>query len=770
MTDVSTKVVSRTKTRRNRWMPGERVQRAGAVAKQVLGLAAQITPGFLLSYADLLGVPSGFHAAWLAALAVKGESPLWAGAGCLLAFVMRLVWGLPPRLEMLVTLGLMLVAPVLLFGRGQWLMMGWTALALTPVVVAAAIGGTAADVMLGFACVLVGAFSAPVLLRALKALDGDRPVSSLEDRVAVGYLAGAIVCGGGCMLLFGVNLGVLGAALMTLGMAMELGVAAGTIVGLASGMLLTLQGLPVEMAVGLAVGGFMAGMVQALGRRWLSCVSFAAASILTSLATGVWALGGLAAVGLAALAMLLPRRAAAEAIRGFFRRFAATATSPGDAYAAAALADWEKTVEAMAMAVPSPTDDEDDHTGTWWKERLCAGCPDDAECTCMIGELAVRQADGVWRGRQGDEQAWQQALEGLRGLGCARLYHLRQTMDELRAGESTRLAEQRRMVHQRNMLVTHLTAMAGAARRFAQLASGESWWDDVYARQLRHRLSEAAAAATLMYARRVQGHAEVLLELHSAVDAPAQAEALCELARDALDTPMSVARVEQTSVLLAETPLWRIDRGMAGCGMEGRGENGDTWWLGNIRGGRYLAALSDGMGHGKAARRESTQTVTLLRLCLEAGYTRQQTLTAVNGMMLLAGRGERFSTVDLLTIDLWTGHAALDKLGAASTRLLRGRCMTELTGDALPLGILEEVDARSNLIRLQSGDELVLMTDGVEDAFRDKSALEDAIREAMSEATLQAAADRMLKTAREACGGGRQDDMSVVILRAEKIA
>ena len=55
--------------------------------------------------------------------------------------------------------------------------------------------------------------------------------------------------------------------------------------------------------------------------------------------------------------------------------------------------------------------------------------------------------------------------------------------------------------------------------------------------------------------------------------------------------------------------------------------------------GRFLGALSDGMGHGLHAHMESTRTLELLRLCLQAGYTVEQTLTAVNGMMLSANQG-----------------------------------------------------------------------------------------------------------------------------------
>lgn len=765
-----TQAIVRTKKRSvDRWMPGERMRKAQDIALRVASIAGQVLPGFLLSFADVMGIPSGLQAAWMAALAVMGESLLWPAGGWALALVMRLIWGLPLRLELLVTLGVMLLAPVVIFRRGAWAMMGWTALSLLPTAALGIFTGTAADGLRGIACVAVSALSAPVMLRGLRALQSGKPMDGMEARVALGYTVGMMLCGGGRMLLFGLNLGVLGAAWVTLCMGLYLGVAAGAVTGMASGLVLALQGLPVNLSVALGVGGFLGGMVQSLGRRWLTCLCFALGSALTMLLSGAAAQGGLMAVLAVSAVMALLGRTPAEAVQALFRRFIAEKPSAGDAYAASALADWEKVVETMARAVPSPVEGEEKRDGAWWKEHLCAGCQEEADCPCMLTEKAVHQAEAVWADRQLDEEAWSQALDKLRGLGCGRLYQLWQGMEEMRQAEAIKVRQIQKAGYQRDMLVTHMEAMAGAARRFAQLSSGESWWDEVSAKQLRKRLSELAFPATLIYARRVQGHAQAAFELHRSLEADEQAQELREIAAKVLDIPMDVAKVEEARVLLTETPLWVVESGMAACGVDGSRENGDTYWLGRLGDGRYLAALSDGMGHGALARQESGQTVTLLRLCLEAGYTRAQTLTAVNGMMLLASRGERFSTVDLVTIDLWTGQATMDKLGAAASRLLRGRSMMELTGDALPLGILETVDSRTCLLRLHAGDELVLMTDGVEDAFESKAALDDAIREAMSEPSAQAAADRLLRTAREA-QSSRKDDMSVVVLRMSKTA
>lgn len=759
-------IVRARKTPKNRWMP----ELQAGKAREALRIAGQILPGFMLSFADVMGIPSGLHAAWMAALAVMGESLLWPAAGCALALGMRLVWGLSLRLEMLITLGAMLVSPLVIFQKGAWPMMGWTALSLVPTAALSICTGTAADGLRGLACVAVSALSAPVMLRGMRAASGEKPIEGMENRVAIGYAVGMLLCGGGRMLLFGVNLGVLGAAWITLCMGLFLGVAAGAISGMAGGLVLALQGLPISLSVALGVGGFLGGMVQGLGRRWLTCLCFALGSALTMVLSGSALLGSMGAALAVALGMALLGRRPADALQRFFRRLSPERPSPGDAYAASALAGWEKTVEAMARAVPIPAQPEENRCGEWWKAQLCAGCPEEESCPCMLAEQAVHQAEQVWAGHRLEDEAWARRLDMLRGLGCGRLYHLWQGMEELRQADALQARQWQKACYQRDMLVTHMQAMAGAARRFARLSTGESWWDGVAAGQLRKCLSQQALPAALIYGRRVQGHAQAAFELQRTGDAHAQAEELRRMASDALDVPMEIASVEDDRVLLTETPLWAVEAGIAASGVDGSRENGDTHWLGRLKDGRYLAALSDGMGHGALAKEESGQTVELLRLCLEAGYTRPQTLTAVNGMMLLAGRGERFSTVDLMTIDLWTGQATLDKLGAASSRLLRGRSMTELNGDALPLGILETVESRSCVLHLRAGDELVLMTDGVEDAFASREALNDAIRDALSEPTAQRAAEQLLRMALQASEQGRKDDLTAAVLRIGKTA
>lgn len=757
-------IIRQHKRRTDRWMPKERRFFTKAQLQGAGAFTLRCVPGFLLAFADMMGIPSGLHAALgmaFGALGMDVRPILAGGAG---AFVLRMISGLSPEWAGLAALAVIAAAPNVLRARGTVMLMAFTALAMLPTAIVASLAPTAAQMLQGWAALVIAALSAPVFARAVKALTGVKHMSSMEERVAVGYLAAMCLCGGARMLLLGFNIGVLLSACVTLAMALVLGTGAGALTGMLAGTVLALQGLPLTVSVALSMGGFLAGVTNSLSKRRLSCGAFAMGSYLPLLLCGSTGIGCGASVLAASLVMGLLPREAMERVQQLLRRFLNNDPASGDAYAAATLTAWEHTVAAMARAVPSPKDAEEPRSGEWWQARLCQGCPECAQCGCMATGLGITKAEAVWEYRHAQEEIWQDALEHLRGMGCQRLYYLFDAMNALRREDEAAQRVIRQAEAQRDMLVTHLTAMSGAARRFALLSSGESWWDDMAARRIRRELAERAIPATLSYVRRVQGHAQAAFELQFITGARRQAEDLCTLASAVMDAPMQLAAIDGDRVLLTERPLLSAEVGVAAEAITGGELCGDTAWSGILQDGRCLVALSDGMGHGKKAALASRQAVELLRLCLDAGYSRQQTLTAVNGMLLLGGSGERFATADVLTIDLWKGHAALDKLGAAGSWLYQQGMLTRFTGDALPLGIIEDIDLSGSTMRLYAGDAVILMTDGVEEAFRSVTALEEALLAALEYASPRDAAEALLSAAFDADGEQRRDDQSAVVV------
>lgn len=756
-------VIRQHKRRVDRWLPRKQgINRT--VLMKLMNATAGAVPGYLLSFADMLGIPSGFQAAFLAALTATGCDVRPTLCGAVAAMLVRWASGLAPHWELLITLLILYASSMMLPGLSALRLMALTSLAMLPTAIVSMLAPTAAEMLVGWASLLLAALAAPVFARAIRIFDSGRHICAMEELVSVGFLLIMLLCGGARMLLLGVNIGVFLSAWGTLCMASVLGVGAGVLTGLLSGVALSLQELSLTIPVALAMGGFLAGVAQTLGKRRITCAAFTMGAYLPLILCSAHGFGAGPAVLLATLMLAIMPRHVHERIQEALRRLLPNDPAPGDAYAAAALSAWEQTVAAMARAVPSPKDDDHLRDGAWWETHLCQGCPECAACGCLTTELGVSKAEQVWRFRYAAEEIWQDALENLRGMGCQRLYFLRDAMVALRREDEAAQRITRQAEAQRDMLVTHLTAMSGAARRFAMLSSGDCWWDMTASRRIRRELAERAMPVTLSYVRRIQGHAQAAFELQYITGARGQADQLILLTSAILETPMQLSSLDGDRVILTEQPLLHVVAGAATAAITGSEVCGDTAWTGILQDGRYLAVLADGMGHGERAALISRQTVELLRLCLEAGYTRQQALTAVNGMLLLGGSGERFAAADLLTVDLWKGHAALDKLGMPPSWLWRQGSLERLHGDGLPLGILDEIAESDTTLKLQHGDALILLSDGVGDAFGSPDALEAAVMSALQCDTPADAAQQIIDAAFAADGDRRRDDQSALVL------
>lgn len=154
------------------------------------------------------------------------------------------------------------------------------------------------------------------------------------------------------------------------------------------------------------------------------------------------------------------------------------------------------------------------------------------------------------------------------------------------------------------------------------------------------------------------------------------------------------------------------------------GENvcGDSLMSFETERGLLCLLLSDGSGCGEAARKESALTCRLLRQFLEAGIEPEAALKTINAALAL--RSEEtgsFATVDLLTLSLAGGEAAVYKYGAAPTYLKRGGTVRRITGSALPAG-LRTVPGAPDVTRfpMEGGSYAILVSDGVADALSDE--------------------------------------------------
>jgi stage II sporulation protein E len=204
-----------------------------------------------------------------------------------------------------------------------------------------------------------------------------------------------------------------------------------------------------------------------------------------------------------------------------------------------------------------------------------------------------------------------------------------------------------------------------------------------------------------------------------------------------------------------------------GVAQAAKGEvNGDCFCHLQTAACKHVYMLSDGMGKGKGARVESNQALLLARDMLEAGFSAETAIKALNSLLVLRGN-ERFATLDIAVIDSALGKMEVFKTGAATSFIKAGGEVELISGAGLPIGIVQGVEPRMITRNLTAGEYLVMVSDGVIDGQdRDEGWLVNQLK-TMGNLAAPAMARQLLNRATKV-GRLVRDDSTVMVVRVRE--
>lgn len=174
---------------------------------------------------------------------------------------------------------------------------------------------------------------------------------------------------------------------------------------------------------------------------------------------------------------------------------------------------------------------------------------------------------------------------------------------------------------------------------------------------------------------------------------------------------------EYSTIVLQEEVRFHTIQGVAKIGKECETVSGDTFFMTKLNGGKEGVVLSDGMGSGKRAFRESAMVVEMLEELLVAGFPAKTAIQMLNTALVVGREEVMFSTIDLCVVDLYGGECEFFKAGASTSFIRHKDRVEKLTSDSLPVGVLQNIEIKHVRRKLEDGDMIVLITDGVMDAF-----------------------------------------------------
>ena len=174
---------------------------------------------------------------------------------------------------------------------------------------------------------------------------------------------------------------------------------------------------------------------------------------------------------------------------------------------------------------------------------------------------------------------------------------------------------------------------------------------------------------------------------------------------------------EYSTLVCVEGMRYHTLQGVARIGKGCEKISGDSFSMIEMQDGKRGMILSDGMGAGERAYRESALVVEMLEELLDAGFPKETALQMLNTALVMGREEVRFSTIDMSVFDLYTGKCEIVKAGASMTFIKRQTGVDIVKSESLPIGVVPKLSPDCIEITLSPGDVVIMVTDGVLDAL-----------------------------------------------------
>ena len=214
-----------------------------------------------------------------------------------------------------------------------------------------------------------------------------------------------------------------------------------------------------------------------------------------------------------------------------------------------------------------------------------------------------------------------------------------------------------------------------------------------------------------------------------------------------------------------------IQSGIAKARKDGSIVSGDMISQIRLGDGKYMYAISDGMGSGPDAMKNSKIAISMLERLLGSGFNKDTSIKLINSAILTANKDDNYATLDISILDLYAGNMELLKNGACPTYVKKNRNVSLIKSTSLPTGIMKNIQIDTYDKDLEDGDIVVMCSDGILDSnmeFANRDLWLKYLLEDIQTDIPERIADIILREAIDNCVGKPKDDMSVIVFKVMK--
>lgn len=239
---------------------------------------------------------------------------------------------------------------------------------------------------------------------------------------------------------------------------------------------------------------------------------------------------------------------------------------------------------------------------------------------------------------------------------------------------------------------------------------------------------------------------------------------ICQVKMMAVQEGRTLLHADYATVLFIEDVNYRVLYGVARVTRDQEKISGDSYACAESD-ETFIMCLSDGMGSGLDANRESETVVELMEEYIASGFSKETAARMINSALVLQRNDGMFSTVDLCSVNLYSGVCDFLKAGACTTFIKRDQWVEAISSTSIAAGLTQQLDYDTATKKVYDGDFIIMVTDGVMDALpisREEEVMKEIIL-GLHSTTPKELGRSILEHVMSYCEYAARDDMTVLV-------
>lgn len=224
---------------------------------------------------------------------------------------------------------------------------------------------------------------------------------------------------------------------------------------------------------------------------------------------------------------------------------------------------------------------------------------------------------------------------------------------------------------------------------------------------------------------------------------------------------------KQTKIKVYSSNMFKIDHAVSYVGKDGNKISGDSYIYENFTNGQTFIAISDGMGNGELAHKESSEALKILKCLLSFNIPIKTAIQTLQQLKQHSNANERFFSLDICMIDRERQRATFYKKGATPTFLVRNHKIELINLAQLPVGVMSDQEVDHVTLSLEEDDVLLMCSDGIVEQYPDIKELEQVILNQMGKSPKNIAKNILQATVSKH-KGKIKDDMMVLVVEYKR--